>query len=168
MRTKIYMMLGALLVTSLLNAQKPWTLQQCIDTALVKNRNVKQQALTKKTREVAYEQAKNNRLPNLNAGIGQNFGFGRIVGDNNTYLNGTASSQNTNLNISSAVTLYNGFKIRNTIKARNADMMASDADLEKIKSDIATSVAAGFLQILLNKELLQIANDQLGLTKTKI
>ncbi len=159
----------ALLFLPLLTmAQKPWTLQQCVDTALAKNRNVKQLALTKKTREIAYQQARNNMLPNLNAGIGQNFGFGRIVGDNNTYLNGTASSQNTNFNISSGVTLYNGFKLSNTIKARNADMIASEADLEKTKSDIATSVAAGFLQILLNRELLQIATDQLELTKTKI
>lgn len=47
-------------------------------------------------------------------------------------------------------------------------MYASEADLEKTKSDITTNVAAGFLQILLNKELLQIAKDQLGLTRTKI
>ncbi|HEY6915984.1 MAG TPA: TolC family protein, partial [Paludibacter sp.] len=158
MRTKIFMILGALLATLLATAQqKPWTLQQCVDTALANNRTVKQQTLTKKNREIAYEQARNNLLPNLNAGIGQSFGFGRIVGDNNTYLSGTASSQNTRFGISSDVTLYNGFKLRNTIEARKADMYASEADLEKTKSDITTNVAAGFLQILLNKELLQIA-----------
>lgn len=167
-KMKKNILIALLFLPLLTMAQKPWTLQQCVDTALAKNRNVKQQILTKKTREIAYQQARNNMLPNLNAGIGQNFGFGRIVGDNNTYLNGTASSQNTNFSISSAVTLYNGFKISNIIKARNADMIASDADLEKIKSDITTSVAAAFLQILLNKELLQIATDQLELTKTKI
>jgi len=158
----------ALLVTLLANAEKPWTLQQCVDTALANNRNVKQQALTRKTREVAYGQARNNLLPNLNAGVSQNFGFGRVVGDNNTYLSGTASSQNTNFSISGGITLYNGFKLKNSIQAKKADMKASDADLMKIESDITTSVAAGFLQILLNKELLQIASDQLELTKTKI
>jgi len=54
------------------------------------------------------------------------------------------------------------------IEARKADMYASQADLEKIKQDITMSVAAGFLQILLNKELLQISTTQLELTKTKI
>ena len=83
-------------------------------------------------------------------------------------MSGTASSQSTNLSISSEVTLYNGFKLKNTIESKKADLLASDADLEKIKSDITTSVAAGFLQILLNKELLQIAKDQLDLTKTKV
>ena len=160
--------MGALLATLLVNAQKPWTLQQCVDTALANNRNVKQQALIKKNKEIAYDQARKNLLPNLNAGVGQSFGFGRVVGNNNTYLSGTATSQSTSFSLSSSVTLYNGFKLRNNIKAKRADMNASDADLLKIKSDITTNVAAGFLQILLNKELLQIATDQLELTKTKI
>lgn len=169
MRTKIYVILAVLLATHLASAQhKPWTLEQCVDTALANNRNVKQQSITKKNREIAYEQARNNLLPNLNAGIGESFGFGRVVGENNTYMSGTASSQSTNLSISSEVTLYNGFKLKNTIESKKADLLASDADLEKIKSDITTSVAAGFLQILLNKELLQIAKDQLDLTKTKV
>ena len=168
MKTKIYMIVGALLVTLLANAQKPWTLQQCVDTALANNRNIKQQSLAQRNTKIMYEQARNNLLPNLNANVAQNFGFGRIVGNNNTYLNGTASSQNTNLGISGSITLYNGFKLRNSIEARKADMNASEADLQKIQSDITTSVAAGFLQILLNKELLQIATDQLELTKTKI
>lgn len=168
MKTKIYLILGALLVTSLISAQKPWTLQQCVDTALANNRNVKQQTLAKKNKEIEYEQARNNQLPNLNAGLGQNFGFGRILGNNNTYLSGTASSQSTNFSLSAGMTLYNGFKLRNNIHAKKADMNASEADLLKTKSDITTSVAAGFLQILLNKELFQIATEQLELTKTKI
>ena len=168
MKTKIYLIVGTLLVTLLANAQKPWTLQQCVDTALANNRNIKQQSLAQRNTKIMYEQARNNLLPNLNANVAQNFGFGRIVGNNNTYLNGTASSQNTNLGISGSITLYNGFKLRNSIEARKADMNASEADLQKIQSDITTSVAAGFLQILLNKELLQIATDQLELTKTKI
>jgi outer membrane protein len=168
MKTKIFMILGALLATLLATAQtKQWTLQQCVDTALVNNRTVKQQTLTKKNREIAYEQARNNLLPNLNAGIDQNFGFGRTVGENNTYLSSTASSQSTRFGLSSNVTLYNGFKLKNTIEARKADMNASEADLDKIKADITTNVAAGFLQILLNKELLQIAKDQLALTRSK-
>ncbi|MDR3651380.1 MAG: TolC family protein [Paludibacter sp.] len=166
MKTKIYMIVGALLVTLLVNAQKPWTLQQCVDTALANNRNIKQQALTKKTKDILYDQARKNLLPNLNASASQNFYFGRSTTLNNTYQN-TNSSQSS-IGIGSSLTLFDGLKMKYNIDASKADMYASDADLEKIKSDITTSVAAGFLQILLNKELLQIAIDQLELTKTKI
>jgi len=168
MKTRIYIIMAALLTTTLVSAQKPWTLQQCVDTALANNRNVKQQILTKKTREIAYDQARKNLLPDLNARIGQNYGFGRSLDENYNYTNSAAITQSTSLGFSSSVTLFNASKLKNNIEARKADMYASEADLEKIKSDITTSVAAGFLQILLNKELLQIATDQLELTKSKI
>jgi outer membrane protein len=166
MRNKLYIILGALLLTLSLSAQKPWTLEQCVDTALANNRNVKQQALTKKSKQIDYEQARNNLLPNLNASANQSFNFGRSLAVNNVYQN-TNSSQSS-VGIASNITLFNGLKMKYNIDARKADMFASDADLEKIKQDITMSVAAGFLQILLNKELLQIANNQLELTKTKI
>lgn len=168
MKAKIYLILGAVLVTTFANAQKSklWTLQQCVDTALANNRNVKQQILTKKTREISYDQARKNLLPDLNGRIGQNYGFGRSLDENNGYS--TAITQRTDFGFSSSVTLFNAFKQKNNIEAKKADMYASEADLEKIKQDITVNVASGFLQILLNKELLQIAVDQLDLTKTKI
>ena len=166
MKTKIIMLFCALSASMLLSAQKPWTLQQCVDTALANNRNVKQQALTKKTREIAYIQARQNLLPNLNASAGQSWNFGRSLNANNTYQ--TANSAQTSFGIGSSLILFDGLKMKHNIDIRKADMYASEQDLEKIKQDITTSVAAGFLQILLNKELLQIATDQLALSKTKI
>ena len=160
------MLFCALSASMLLSAQKPWTLQQCVDTALANNRNVKQQALTKKTREIAYIQARQNLLPNLNASAGQSWNFGRSLNANNTYQ--TANSAQTSFGIGSSLILFDGLKMKHNIDIRKADMFASEQDLEKIKQDITTSVAAGFLQILLNKELLQIATDQLALSKTKI
>ena len=163
---KTSLIILALITTLLVSAQKPWTLQQCVDTALANNRNVKQQALTKKTREIAYIQARQNLLPNLNASAGQSWNFGRSLNANNTYQ--TANSAQTSFGIGSSLILFDGLKMKHNIDIRKADMYASEQDLEKIKQDITTSVAAGFLQILLNKELLQIATDQLALSKTKI
>lgn len=166
MKTKIYMIMGALLVSLLASAQKPWTLQQCVDTALANNRNVKQQALTKKTKEIAYDQARKDLLPNLTGSASQNWNFGRSLTVNNTYQ--STNSVQASFGLSTGVTLFDGLKMKYNINAAKADMHASEADLEKIKQDITTNVAAEFLQILLNKELLQIATDQLELTKTKI
>ncbi|MDD3320443.1 MAG: TolC family protein [Paludibacter sp.] len=159
---KIFMILGALLAALLVNAQQPWTLQQCVDTALANNRNVKQQALTKKTKEIAYQQARQDLLPNLNASANQSWNFGRSVDE---YY---ATKSSSSFGISSNLTLFDGLKMKYNIDARKSEMYASEADLEKIRQDITLSVAAGFLQILMNKELLQIAEDQVGLTKTKI
>jgi len=166
MKIKSYISVLLLFVPFLVGAQQAWTLQQCVDTALANNRNVKQQTLTKQTKEIAYEQARQNLLPNLNASANQNFVFGRSLAINNTYQN-TNSSQ-TSFGISSNITLFDALKMKHNIDGRKADMYASEADLEKIKSDIALSVSTAFLQILLNKELLQIATEQISLTRTNI
>jgi len=93
---------------------------------------------------------------------------GRTLDENNKYTNSTAITRITDFSVSSSVTLFNAYKQKNNIEGKKADVSASEADLEKIKNDITTSIAAEFLQILLNKELLQIATDQLELTRTKI
>ena len=147
-------------------AQKQYTLQECIDTALENNRNIKQQALNKQQKEIAYSQARSNLLPNLNASAGQNFIFGRSIGLDNVYQN-TNSSQ-TSFNIGGNVTLFDGLKMKYNIDARKAEMYISEAELEKIQDDIVMSVSTAFLQVLMNKELLQIANDQIELTQINI
>lgn len=166
MKVKLILIMSVLLSTIMVSAQQSWTLQQCIDTAWANNRNIKQQALTKKTREINYQQARQNLLPNLNASASQGWNFGRSLAVNNTYQN-TNSSQ-ASFGISSGLTLFDGLKMKYNIDVRKADVLASDADLEKMKQDIATYVVGGYLQILQNKELLQIAVDQLELTKTKL
>ncbi len=166
MKTKIVISLAALLFSMYVSAQHVWTLQQCVDTAWANNRNVKQQELTRKIRKINYEQARLNLLPNLNASANQSWSFGRSLNVSNTYQNTNAAQ--TSFGISSGITLFDGLKMKYNIDAQKANLLASDADLQKMKMDIATNVTAGFLQIVLNKELLQIAVDQVKLTTSKI
>lgn len=154
------------LISSNAFAQKQWTLQACIDTALSNNRNIKLQKLSYKAKEISYKQAKNERLPNLNASMGQNFSFGRSLGVDNVYQN--TNSQNSSLSVSSGLTLYDGFRIKNSIEARQAELLAAGADVEKMERDIILNVSTVFLQVLQNKELLQNAITQLETTKENI
>ena len=164
-----------IIVTSLLltcgtfftvSAQQQYTLLECIDIALENNRNIKQQELNRQQREIAYSQARADLLPNLNASAGQNFVFGRSIGLDNTYQN-TNSSQ-TSFGIGADITLFDGLRMKHNIDARKADMHASEADLEKMRDDIIMSVSTAFLQVLLNRELLQIAETQLETTRADI
>lgn len=152
-------------VSSLIG-QKQYTLQECVNIALENNRSIKQQALNKQQKEIAYSQARADLLPNLNASAGQNFVYGRSIGLDNTYQN-TNSSQSS-FNVSSDITLFDGLRMKYNIDARKAEMYTSEADLEKIQDDIIMSVSTAFMQVLMNKELLEIANDQIELTKTNI
>lgn len=149
-----------------ISAQQQYTLSECIDIALENNRNIKQQELNRRQREIAYSQARADLLPSLNASAGQSFVFGRSIGLDNTYQN-TNSSQ-TSFGIGADITLFDGLRMKHNIDARKADMHASEADLDKMRDDIIMSVSTAFLQALLNKELLQIAESQLTLTQADI
>ena len=153
-------------LTSISISAQQFTLEECIETALQNNRTIKQQELNKIQRTIAYSQARSDLLPNLNASAGQNFVFGRSIGLDNTYQN-TNSSQ-TSFNIGSNVTLFDGLRMKYNIDVKRADLSAAEADLEKFKDDIVLSVATAYLQVLLQKELLQIASDQIGLTDVNI
>lgn len=165
---KLIIILGALLATWFANAQSKWTLQQCVDTALANNRNIKQKELNRQTSQIAYEQARHNLLPNLNASASHNFQWGRALGDDNTYTNSTSLTQSTSFGLGSSLTLFDGLKMKYNIDARLADLKAAEANKQLIERDIIMSVSTAFLQVLLNKELLQVAENQLSLTNTKI
>lgn len=70
MRTNYFLTIILIFCTLQISAQRVWTLQECVDTALMNNRNIKQQRLNYKSKVISYNQAKSDRLPNLNASIG--------------------------------------------------------------------------------------------------
>jgi outer membrane protein len=166
MMRKIIIFIAAFLTALIASAQSPWTLQQCVDTALANNRNIKQRELMRQNNEIAWQQARNNLLPNLNAAAGQSWSFGRSQMVDGTYQN--INSNSSNFSISSGITLFDGLKMKYEIDSKMAQLKLSEANLQKIREDIVLSVSSAFLQVLLNKELLQISNDQLKLTESRL
>ncbi len=143
-------------------AQKQYTLPECIDIALANNRNIKQQEINRQQRELAYSQARTDLLPSINASVGQSFVFGRSIGIDNVYEN--SNSSQFNLGVGADITIFDGLRMKHNIDSRKAEMYASEADLEIIQDDIVMSVSTAFLQVLLNKELLRISENQLEST----
>lgn len=165
MKIRSILIVAALLLAGALSAQN-YSLEQCVEIALQNNRTIKQQELNKAQREIAYSQARSDLLPNLNASAGQSFVFGRSIGLDNVYQN-TNSSQ-TSFGVNASVTIFDGLRMKYNIDARRAELSAANADLEKFRDDIEMSVTTAFLQVLLQKELLRIADEQIELTEVNI
>lgn len=159
----ISFLIGCCTLFSTASAQQIYTLMECIETALENNRNIKQQEINRQQREVAYSQARSDLLPSLNANAGQSFVFGRSIGLDNVYQN--INSSQTNFGLGADVTLFDGLRMKHNIDARKAEMYASEADVEKMQDDIVMAVSTAFLQALLNKELMIIAENQLETTE---
>jgi outer membrane protein len=154
--------------TSISYSQESWSLEKCITHALDNNITIKQQELYTKTYEVNRLQSILNLLPSLNASGAYSASIGRAL-DQTTYQfinNQTVGFVNASL--SSNATLFNGFQKVNTIKQNQYNLLASLKDLEKLKNDISLNVAAAYLQILFNLELVQVAKNQVGVTLLQV
>ena len=147
-------------------AQERWSLQKCIDYALENNIQIKQQVLNTEYYNNQHSQAKFNRLPNLNAGFQNNQYFGRSDGGNGLIID--QNSNRTSGNLSTNVTLWNGFTLNNAIKVADMDLRASLEDMQKAKDDMMLNIAASYLEILFAQELLTVSDDLLKITQLQI
>ncbi len=143
------------------SAQNKWTLKQCIDYANEHSISIKQQknAVNKLNEET--KSLKNSYLPDLNLSTSQKFDFGRSLNRSNTYED--INSQNTYFSLVTEVTLFNGFKTTNSITKSKFDLKAAFENLEEIKNDLALNITTCYFQVLLNKEIAQIAKKQIEL-----
>ena len=143
------------------SAQNKWTLKQCIDYATEHSINIKQQknAVNKLNEET--KSLKSSYLPDLNLSTSQKFDFGRSLNRSNTYED--INSQNTYFSLVTEVTVFNGFKTTNSITKSKFDLKAAFENLEEIKNDLALNITTSYFQVLLNKEIAQIAKKQIEL-----
>ncbi len=148
------------------NAQNIWSLQKCIDYALENNIQIKQQELNTDYYETQLSQAKSNRLPNLNAQIGNDNSFGRSLTYDNTYKNVNSSSLTGGA--STNLTIFDGLVLSNTIEKQQLDLQATLKDLQKAKDDIMLSIARSYLEILFAEEIVLVDSAQLVVTQQQI
>ncbi|KPK84521.1 MAG: hypothetical protein AMS27_09725 [Bacteroides sp. SM23_62_1] len=151
-----------------LSGQKIWKLEDCIQYAFDNNLTIKQQVNATEYNSNILKQSKIDLAPNLNAGSSYGVSWGRAL-DQTTYeFTDNQRIMSMNMNASSSVTLFSGLQQLNTIRQNEFNLMASLQDLERYKNDIALAIAAAYLQILFNTELLGIAQSQLEITQLQV
>jgi outer membrane protein len=166
-KMKLYASASCLFLCFAAGAQtRQWTLEECIRHAVEHNIDLKQKEQEQEARRIELNTAQNSWLPNLNAGIGQNFDFGRspsregVIEDRN--------SANSSAYIQLNMPLFDGFRIPHTIAANKLNLQAATESLNKAKEDLAIGVTSYYLQALYNKEILKIAELQLELTAEQV
>ena len=147
-------------------AQKQWTLEECIRHAVAHNITIKQIELQKDNAAIDLNTAQMSRLPDLNAGSGQSWSFGRTQIASGLYENRKQS--NTGLSVSSSIPLFTGFRIPNEIARNKLELQAATENLAKAKENLALNIASLFLQVLFNQELLKVNEEQLLLSQAQV
>jgi outer membrane protein len=163
----IIVVLSFLLEPALLSQQKLWSLQECIRHAIDNNIQIKQQVLQTESQKNTLDLSKLKLLPTLNGQASHNYSFNRSL-NQTTYQYVNQNALNDQLYLGGSLNLFSGLQNYNAIKKNNYELQASQQDLQNIKDNIALNVALAYLQILLNKELVSAADEQLKITLQQI
>jgi outer membrane protein len=145
-------------------AQKSWSLEDCINYAWENNLSIKSSALNTESQKIRLEQAKNKRLPDLNASLYTPLNYGLAATANGTNEGSGEFTTSVSGSIGSSVTLFSGFQIKNNIAAQGFNLQASIEDLKKAKESMAVSISSSYLQVLYNKEMQTISEEQVKLS----
>lgn len=155
----------ALLLLSYLGvtAQEKWTLLQCIERAHDKNITIQQAYIQINTAANNKQGAFANLFPNLDFDAGYFWNFGFNI-DPVTNLPTTANRQTSSFNLNSNWVLFDGFQNINQLARARIDYTGALYNLDAIRNDITINVTNAYIQALLNKELLRVAEDQVRVT----
>jgi outer membrane protein len=143
-----------------------WTLQECIQQAIDKNISIKNGELDKEVAVVEKRDALGNFLPSLNLSarrtVSQGFQFNPVSGFQN--------NKRTNLSggVSSGVTIFDGLRSFRQYKRANLSAEAADYRLQNLIDNTAVNVANTFLNVLFNRENLQVLLKQHEVTNSPI
>lgn len=140
------------------NTQK-WSLDSCISYALNQNIQLKITELGIENSELALKQSKDDRLPNANASFSHNYNWGRSIDPfSNSFVN--QRIQTNNLSLNSSTTLYNGFRLKNTIAQNELQVESDKLNYGQSQNDLMLNIASNYLQVILNQEIGENARRQ--------
>ena len=111
------------LCASAQTASSPWSLENCIRHAIDNNIDLKQREQEQEARNIEMNTSQNSWLPTLNAGLGQNFDFGRSPSKDGTIIDQTSANSSAYLQLNMPV--FDGFRIPNDVAARRFSFMAA-------------------------------------------
>lgn len=145
------------------HAQETWTLERCIEHALQQNIDLKiQQNLNEKA---AYnrQQSQWELLPSVNGWGSSSFDFRRSTNQNNQITSGT--TYNMSYGISASMNLFSGFTAMNSIAASRFNELAVRESSKMAENTLITSVTELFSQVLFQKNIVDIAREQLEISQ---
>ena len=138
--------------------QKQWTLQECVNHAVENNISVQKGQNNLLINEQDVISAKGQFLPNLSASAGHTTSFGNQELFSGQYVNRTSNNTNFGLNLNQ--TIFNGFRLTNLYKQSQLNLETNQLELNRIKDDISLNVVNAYLNVLFNKERLEVAKIQ--------
>jgi outer membrane protein len=144
-----------------------WTLKECVEYALKNNLTIKRGVYNVESAGLDFKQSRYSMFPNFNANATYGLNWGRSVNPV-TYEYTTQELNSLSPGLSSSVTLFNGFRIQNSIKQYNRNYEAAEEDLQKTQNDVLLNIALFYINVIFNKEQLNNARFLLNSSQSQL
>jgi outer membrane protein len=135
-------------------------LQDCVELALEKNITIKQSELDIANAELDKSNAFGNFLPNINAQTSHSWNIG-LNQNITTGLLENLTTQFTSMGVNMGVDLYNGLQNVKRLHRANLSLLAQQYNLANIIDNTSLLVANSYLQVMFNREFLDVQKSQL-------
>ena len=161
-------MAAALMITcAAVTAQtKQWSLTDCINYALEQNIQVRKSAVSVSLGEISLQQAKDNMLPSLSGSMGENLGWRLDAGG--TDESSWVGSSRTTASLSSGLTLFSGFQLRNRVRLAGLDYKSLEYSADQTRESVSLNIMSAYLQVLYSEEQVTNARNQADATREEL
>lgn len=146
---------------------KKWTLQECVDYAIENNISIKQSEYDINLAEIDKKDAVGNFLPTLNLNGSHSWNSG-LTTDVTTGVLRNQTTQTTNGGASMGIAIYSGLQNINQLRKSEISILANRYQLDKMKDDISLFVINAYLDVLFNKEAVNVAIPQLEISREQL
>ncbi|MCM1356323.1 MAG: TolC family protein [Staphylococcus sp.] len=143
-----------------------WSLDSCINYALDHNLNIRSAEISRMQGELSVTEAKDGFLPILSAGANQGWDFGRGLTSSNTYANRNTSMFSWNAQMS--LPIFQGLRNIRQLRYSKSNLTMLEQQTEASRDEVRLSVITSYLQVLFNKELLEVSREQLRLSNVQL
>ena len=159
--TALAIMLGA-------EAQKKWTLNECIDHAIENNISLKKKQLAARSATEDRRQAQAALLPSLSASTNQSVGYRPWTNSGvTTVTNGTATSSvkktyyNGSYGLNAQWTVWNGNRNHNQVRLNRLAEESALLDSAVTANTLQEQIAQLYVQILYQREAINVSRQSL-------
>lgn len=152
---RIRLILFLILMPFVMNAQDTlslkFTLEECLEYAFSNSYERQSMELSNKSQQLSYKQSKEQRLPSVNASLGESFSN-----------NSSGANFSGNIGINAGMPIYQGGQINATIEQEQLSCEQSEIELQRYDDDLSIQILQSFLTILGNQELLNYQKSVLN------
>lgn len=143
------------------------SLNESIQIALENNLDLQSVKLAERRSNVNFRRAKLNLLPDINGNYNLGVSNGRSIDPyTNQYINRELTFSNAGLGLD--LTVFGGFQALNRIKQTRLNLQASQMEIEEARQNLILNVTLTYLQVLNNKDLVQLAANRIETTMEQV